>query len=86
MRGGGGGGTDAERRGRLASRKQRMPSELYQEMNAGRKGTSSVSQVLDAVGCVIRSSPGDGVFFMPDVYHRTQDMASRRVSMVVEIL
>jgi hypothetical protein len=63
-----------------------MPHDLYQEMNAGREGQGVLNAVLDAVGCVVHSAPGDGVFFFPDVYHRTQDMAAPRVSTVVEIL
>ena len=42
-------------------------------------------ELLEEVACTPKLSPGDAVLFLEHVFHRTQDMAARRVAMLINL-
>ena len=42
------------------------------------------NRALEAASCVVNVSPGDAVVLFPDLFHRTQDYAVWRLSLLAE--
>jgi len=48
-------------------------------------GTIHHYHELDALACTVACDPGEAIFFMEDVWHRTQDMKTDRFSLILDI-
>eukprot|EP00466_Bigelowiella_natans_P019969 jgi/Bigna1/86093/estExt_fgenesh1_pg.C_80066 len=57
-----------------------LRSRLYSHV-----GTIHRYHGLDQLACTIAMDPGDALFFMEDVWHRTQDMKTDRFSLIMDI-
>ena len=58
----------------------------WESIHSGGKHPAEVADHagLEAAACLVIAEPGDSLLLFPEVYHRTQDIATSRIAAIVE--